>query len=77
MVIVYGFKTTLKQGKNLGYSICPNCNHNTEKVLAKEFFKFHIFYIPLLFFTKRRGIVCPACGMYKELSAAEYNQMNN
>ena len=75
MFIIWGSKNDLKTEKAIGYSVCPNCGCNTEKALVREKFKFTIFFIPVISFTRRRGICCPECGMYKELSSAEYKEM--
>ena len=75
MFIIWGTKNDVKTDKTIGYSVCPNCGYNTEKALVKEKFKFTLFFIPIISVTKRRGICCPECGMYKELNASEYKEM--
>lgn len=75
MIIVYGTKHSLKKDKDLQPAICPNCGVMTQRGLCREKTKFHIFYIPLIVYTARRGVVCPKCGMYKELNASEYKEI--
>ncbi len=76
MIILYGSKTSLKQGKKLGSSICPNCGHYSEKILGKEVYKSHIFYIPVFCYVRHRGKICAVCGMYEEMDAAKYKELN-
>ena len=77
MIIIYGYRNSLKQGKALGVTECPNCHYYTEKKLCKEKTKFTIFYIPIFGWTKRRIIACPNCGCIKELSVEEYKKLEN
>ena len=72
MVIVYGYKTQIKNDKDLGESKCSNCNHITEMHLAREIFKVTIFYIPVFRQTRRRIVLCENCGIVEELKKYEY-----
>lgn len=76
MLIVYGAGNYMKKGKELGTSICPNCGYTTAKMLGKEKFKIHIFYIPIFLMTRRKGIICGCCGMYRELNSKEYKELS-
>ncbi|MDD6156012.1 MAG: zinc-ribbon domain-containing protein [Lachnospiraceae bacterium] len=76
MIIVYGYQKYLKVGKTIGTNVCSNCGFTTEKTLAQEKFKAHIFYIPIFMRTKRRVVVCPVCGMECELSKSQFDNLN-
>lgn len=72
MVIVYGYKTDVKNEKSFGEQKCPNCNHVAQMYLAKEQFKVTLFYIPIFKKTNRRIVLCENCGIVEELSKDEY-----
>lgn len=72
MIIYYEWGTKFKTEKDLGNSVCENCNHNTDKVLMKESFIVKIFFIPVIYFIKKKGIMCTKCGHMKKLNGVEY-----
>ena len=75
MVVVYGSRRYLKLDGSLGQSVCTNCGYTTEKTLGREMFSMHIFYIPIFRRTSRRVVICPTCGMERQLTSAEYKQL--
>lgn len=77
MYILYGTRSSFKAGKTLGVTECPNCHYYTEKKLAKETTKITLFFIPICGWTSKRLIACPNCGCIKELTKAEYKELNN
>ena len=77
MFIIYGTRKKLKIDKNLGRSICVNCHHETEQVLAREKTAVTLFYIPVIGWTSKRMIACPCCGEARELKSAEYKEIKN
>lgn len=77
MVIVYGYKTDVKNEKDLGEQKCPNCNHVAQMYLSKEQFKATLFYIPIFKKTNRRIVLCENCGIVEELSKEEYKSRLN
>ena len=77
MIIVYGYSTDIKKEKELGQGKCSNCNHTTQKYLAREIFKTTLFYIPVFKKTNRRIVLCENCGIVEELDKEEYKSRLN
>lgn len=74
MLVVYGWKTKLKEEKKLGNKHCTNCKHDEEMSMAKEIFIFNLFGIPVFKKVKRRFVMCRNCGILEELTKTEYNE---
>lgn len=77
MLIVYGWKTKIKTDKKLESTLCENCKHNEERVLAREVFIVNIFGIPVFKRTRRRVVLCANCGIVEELNKKDYKQRLN
>ena len=39
----YSYQTILKRDKNLGVSLCTNCNHTINQTLAKRYMQFRLY----------------------------------
>lgn len=77
MIVYYQWGTKFKTEKNLENSKCENCNHHADKVLMKEIFIVKIFFIPIIYFVKKKGIMCTKCGHMKKLNGTEYRALKN
>ena len=70
----YSYQTILKRDKNLGVSLCTNCNHTINQTLAKRYMQFRLYGIPLIQYRKTRCIMCESCGNIITLSKQQYKQ---
>ena len=75
MFILYGTRKKVKVIKPLRTDKCVNCNHVTEKSLAREKCSVTIFFIPVFTWTTAKFELCPVCGKSKMLSGAEFKEL--
>ena len=77
MFILYGWDTITKQENLLGKKQCGNCENVTDIYLARLIFRIKLFFIPVLWWTTKRFILCSRCGIVKEIDKNEYNELKN
>lgn len=77
MFILYGGDTITKQEKLLGKKHCGNCENVTDMYLARTIFRIKLFFIPVLWWTTKRFILCSKCGIVKQINKNEYNELKN
>ena len=77
MFILYGWDTITKQEKLLGKKQCENCGNVTDIYLARLIFRIKLFFIPVLWWTTKRFILCSRCGIVKQIDKNEYNELKN
>lgn len=77
MFILYGWDTITKQEKLLGKKQCENCENVTDMYLARSIFRIKLFFIPVLWWTTKRFILCSRCGIVKQIDKNEYNELKN
>lgn len=77
MFILYGWDTITKQENLLGKKQCENCGNVTDIYLARLIFRIKLFFIPVLWWTTKRFILCSRCGIVKEIDKNEYNELKN
>lgn len=77
MIIYYGTKKKLKMVKPLGRMVCTNCGYEVDATLAKETGYHHVFLIPVFPAFGLKIILCPHCGIMKNLTKDEFNEMKN
>lgn len=77
MFILYGWDTITKQEKLLGKKQCGNCENVTDMYLARTIFRIKLFFIPVMWWTTKRFILCSRCGIVKQIDKNEYNELKN
>lgn len=77
MFILYGWDTITKQEKLLGKKQCVNCENVTDMYLARTIFRIKLFFIPVMWWTTKRFILCSRCGIVKQIDKNEYNELKN
>jgi hypothetical protein len=70
--MIYGYGTKLKLDKFVGYRICGTCQKVNSFYLARTVFTFHICFIPIIRYTKKRYLICTVCKNGYELSKDDY-----
>lgn len=73
MIVIYNWGTKLKIDKELRENRCGNCRHHAKRNLIREIFVFKLFFIPIIYKVKRRGIMCSHCGKIEKLNKEDYN----
>lgn len=76
MIVAYSWGTKIKREGNTGVKCCQNCRHSVQTSLYKEIGYVNLFFIlPIVRYTKVRGILCEHCGDLVPLSRHQYKEI--
>lgn len=77
MFVVYGYRNRFKRLSTMENKVCSNCGHNARHTLCCWTKQATLFWIPLVNFHKKYGIICESCGNQTILSRKEYQEIKS
>lgn len=72
MLYFFGFGNRYKAEEGCGNEQCSICNMNTGAHLAKKYFEFSLFFVPLIRAGTKYYIDCDRCGNSRQITKCEY-----
>lgn len=77
MIIMYGYRIKFLRDGGMGVQVCRNCGHRVQHTLCRQINQGTLFTLPIISFTKSRGVMCENCGELQPMNRQEYKEAKN